>query len=123
VLNKVVVRDHDAGNGRQEDRVGGEICRELVRAREQGIRAHYQADSRADVAAATNVQEAREKRRHVCACRDRVRGDVGAELRKSKSRSNQERAEALGRTSIVEEPLEEIQRIPDGLATIDDGGT
>lgn len=117
----IIVADHHSRNGRQKDRVRGQICRELVAAREQRVRTHGQTDSRANVPAAADVDEARQQRCQVGAGRDGVGSNVGAELCEGKSKRNNKDAEALGRATVGNKVVEHVKGVPDGIAVNDLG--
>lgn len=119
--DEVVVGAHDAGDGGEEDGVGGEVRRELVRGGEQRVGAHGEADGGADVAAAADGQEAREQRGEVGARGDGVGGDVGAELGEGEGEGDDEDAEALAGPAVVDELFQQVGRVPDRVAAVDDG--
>ena len=121
LAHDVVVADDDAGDRGQEDGVGGEVRREGVGRLEQVPRTHGQPDCGADVAAAADVQEARQQRRHVRAGGDGVGGDVGAELGEGEGRGDDEDAEALAGAALDQEALEQVERVPDRVTAEDDG--
>lgn len=77
--------------------------------------AHDEADECADVAAAADVDEARQQGGHIRAGGDGVGGDVGTELSEGKSGRDHEDAKALGGADarLVQELLEKVQRVPD----------
>ena len=119
--DKVVVGDHDTGDGAEEDTVGGEIGGKLIVVGEQVPGAHGETDGGANVASAADVDEAGEQGGHVGAGRHGVGGDVGAELGESKGGSDYEDAKSLAGAAVVDELVEDVERVPDGLV-VDDGG-
>lgn len=120
---EVVISDDDTRDRRQEHAVRAQVGGEVVAAAQQVPGTHGQPDSGADVAAASDRQVARQQRRHVCAGRDAVGGDVGAQLGEGEGECDDEDAEArAGRHALlVQEVLEKRQGRPDRGA-VDDGG-
>ena len=51
----VVVHDHNSGNGAQKDRVGREVGREFVTARQEVPRAHGEPDGGRDETAPPDI--------------------------------------------------------------------
>lgn len=122
LADEVVVADHDAGDGGEEDGVGGEVGGEVVGAREEVPGTHGQADAGADVATAADVDVFRQQGRHVGAAGDGVGGDVGAELGEDEGGGNEEDSGAVARAALPEEGGEEVERVPDRIAAEDNDG-
>lgn len=118
--DEVVIRARDARDGGQEDRVRGEVGGEIVGAAEELPGTHDEPDEGADVAAAPDVEVAREEGRHVRPGRDGVGGDVGAELGEGEGGRDEEDAGAVTWCGLVEEGLQEGEGVPDRGAE-DDG--
>ena len=77
----VVVADHYASDGAEEDGVCAQIYGELVRAGDKIPGTDTETDYRAEIASASDVDVAREQRGQVSTSGDRVSCDVSAELR------------------------------------------
>ena len=116
LADKVVIRDNDARNRGEEDGICRKICGEVVSRGEEIPRTHDEADERADITAAADVQIAGEESSHVGSCGDGVRSDVGAELGEAEGGGNEEDAYAVGGAAFGEEGLEELERVPDWFA-------
>lgn len=81
--------------------------------------AHGEPHGGADVPATTDVDISRKQRGEVCAGRDRVRGNVGPELRQGKRCRNHKDAKSCRSVRLVQESAEQIQRVPDRVAVDD----
>ena len=55
----IVLHDHNSGNGTQKDRVGGEVRREFVAARQEVPRAHREANSSRNETAPPDILDIR----------------------------------------------------------------
>lgn len=53
--DEIVIRDHDSGNGAQEDRIGGEVRREFVTARQEVPWAHGEPNSSRDETSSPDI--------------------------------------------------------------------
>ena len=85
-------------------------------------RTHCQAHNSTDVASSADIEISRQESGHVRARGNGVRGDVGTELGQGECRSDDEDTKAGGAVRPVQEVAEELQRVPDWVAAIDDGG-
>ena len=53
--DNIVIHDHNSGDGAQKDRVGGEVRREFVTARQEVPRAHGEPNGSRDEAASPDI--------------------------------------------------------------------
>lgn len=122
-----VLGDHDTGDGAEEYGVGREVGSKAVRILQELPWTHDQSNNGCDIASAADIlysnqtwfwregwedthNESREKCREIATCRDRVGGDVGAELSQDKAGRDEPDAETGGTTGpisisvIIKEP-------------------
>lgn len=103
LANKVVIADHNTGDGREEDTVCGEVSGEVVGALKEIPWAHDKTDNGANVTTATDVEVSWEESSHIGSCGNRVCGDVCAELSETKCGSDEENTRSVLRATLLEE--------------------
>lgn len=150
LADEVVVADDDAGDGGEEDGVGGEVGGEVVGGGEEVPaifptsrklltpfllmlvyftlgkrralpRTHGQPNCSTDIPTPADIQVPRQQRSHICARRHGIGCDVGPQLREGECSGDDEHAKPLPVVGFVKEHAQQVQRIPDGLAAKDDG--